>query len=100
MTTTTTTQEGIELSSTTPTSISNQSPYEDQNSAEIEQPPLEPTDTGKAAWLVLAGCTVIQLPVWGFPIAFGVFQEYYTSHPEKLGGDTANVAVIGTTITV
>ena len=38
--------------------------------------------------------------VIGFPIAFGVFQEYYSSHPEKLGGDTANVAVIGTTISV
>lgn len=87
---------------------------------EIEQPPLPPTDTGKAAWLVLAGCSLIQAPVWGnssnfqclytstesitgFQLAFGVFQEYYSSHPEALGGndnDTSNVAVIGTTISV
>jgi hypothetical protein len=36
----------------------------------------------------------------GFPTAFGVFQEYYSSHPESLKDSTANVAVIGTTITV
>lgn len=34
-------------------------------STEIEQTPLPPTDTGKAAWLVLAGCSLIQAPVWG-----------------------------------
>lgn len=32
---------------------------------EIEQVELPPTDTGRAAWLVLAGCSLIQLPVWG-----------------------------------
>ncbi|KAF2704431.1 putative MFS monocarboxylate transporter [Pleomassaria siparia CBS 279.74] len=71
--------------------------WDESNNLEIEQQPLPPADTGKAAWLVLAGCTVIQVPVWGFPIAFGVFQEYYSSHPESLD-DAANVAVIGTTI--
>jgi hypothetical protein len=84
---------------------------------EIEQPPLPPADTGKATWLMLAGCTLIQAPagvyqlykkelyqlvnsVTGFPIVFGVFQEYSSSHPESLKDDTANVAVIGTTMTV
>lgn len=32
---------------------------------EIEQPSLPPTDRGKEAWLVLAGCSLIQIPVWG-----------------------------------
>ena len=36
----------------------------------------------------------------GFSLAFGVFQEYYGSHPDELDGDTSNVAVIGTTVTV
>jgi len=84
---------------------------------EIEQVSLPPTDRGKEAWLVLAGCSLIQIPVWGmrssvkfvrnrthtpagYSIAFGVFQEYYGSHPEKLKGDSSNVAVIGTTMTV
>lgn len=39
------------------------------------------------------GCT-------GFSLAFGVFQEYYSSHPESLQGETSNVAIIGTTVTV
>ena len=30
-----------------------------------ERSALLPTDHGKAAWLVLAGCSVIQAPVWG-----------------------------------
>lgn len=32
---------------------------------EIESRALAPTDYGKEAYLVLAGCTVIQAPVWG-----------------------------------
>lgn len=35
---------------------------------EIEQPSLAPTDRGKDAWLMLASCCVIQLPVWGVSI--------------------------------
>ncbi|KAH7135727.1 major facilitator superfamily domain-containing protein [Dendryphion nanum] len=66
---------------------------------EIEQPSLPPTDTGKAAWLVLAGCSLIQAPVWGFSLAFGVFQEYYASHPEAIQGDTSNIAIVGTSMT-
>lgn len=37
----------------------------DDFAAEIEQPALAPTDGGKAAWLMLASCCLIQLPVWG-----------------------------------
>ncbi|KAG7040066.1 MFS general substrate transporter [Colletotrichum scovillei] len=66
---------------------------------EIEQAQLPPSDRGKEAWLVLLGCSLIQIPVWGYSLAFGVFQEYYGSHPDKLEGDTSNVAVIGTTMT-
>jgi hypothetical protein len=32
---------------------------------ELEIPTLPPTDHGKDAYLVLAGCTLIQAPVWG-----------------------------------
>lgn len=32
---------------------------------EIEQPALPSADGGKAAWLMLASCCLIQLPVWG-----------------------------------
>ncbi|KAK1455723.1 hypothetical protein CMEL01_04483 [Colletotrichum melonis] len=66
---------------------------------EVEQAPLPPADRGKEAWLVLLGCSLIQFPVWGYSLVFGVFQEYYGSHPGKLEGDTSNIAVIGTTLT-
>lgn len=36
-----------------------------QDFTEIEQAALAPTDGGKAAWLMLASCCLIQLPVWG-----------------------------------
>ena len=32
---------------------------------ETQISPLPPTDHGRAAYLVLAGCTLIQAPVWG-----------------------------------
>lgn len=32
---------------------------------EIEQVSLPPADRGKEAWLVLVGCSLIQIPVWG-----------------------------------
>jgi hypothetical protein len=35
------------------------------HTTEIESRALAPTDYGKQAYLVLAGCTVIQAPVWG-----------------------------------
>ena len=37
----------------------------DSSSGEVEQASLPPTDRGQAAWLVLAGCSIIQAPVWG-----------------------------------
>ena len=58
-----TTQENTELS--TARSNGEELAWQDPITTEIEQPPLPPTDTGREAWLVLAGCTVIQLPVWG-----------------------------------
>ncbi|EON65962.1 hypothetical protein W97_05204 [Coniosporium apollinis CBS 100218] len=55
---------------------------------------LPPVDGGKAAWLFLAGAFTVEALVWGFPFAFGVFQEYYSSHEPFAG--SPNVAVIGT----
>lgn len=40
-------------------------PYEQETVEEIEQVSLPPMDRGKEAWLVLAGCSLIQIPVWG-----------------------------------
>ena len=43
-----------------------------QLAEEIEQVSLPPTDRGKEAWLVLAGCSLIQIPVWGMRLPRGV----------------------------
>ncbi|PTB63779.1 MFS general substrate transporter [Trichoderma citrinoviride] len=55
---------------------------------------LPPVDTGKDAWLFLAACFVMEAMVWGFPFAFGIFQEYYRTH-EPFAGST-KTAIIGT----
>lgn len=113
-------QQDIEIDRLCSSSCANTPSYaaeQQETVEEIEQISLPPTDRGKEAWLVLAGCSLIQIPVWGtyslhwflvevahdptgYSLAFGVFQEYYGSHPDKLVGDSSNVAVIGTTMTV
>ncbi|KAI0012481.1 MFS general substrate transporter [Xylariaceae sp. FL0662B] len=55
---------------------------------------LPPVDGGKDAWLFLAACFAVEALVWGFPFAYGVFQDYYSTH-EPFAGST-NVTVIGT----
>ncbi|KAI0853412.1 MFS general substrate transporter [Daldinia vernicosa] len=43
-------------------------------------PSVQPADRGKAAYLVLSGCVLVQAPIWGYSLAFGIFQEYYSTH--------------------
>ncbi|KAK4106024.1 MFS general substrate transporter [Parathielavia hyrcaniae] len=59
-----------------------------------EMPSLPPVDRGKDAWLFLAACFMIEGLVWGFGYSFGVFQSYYSTHPDFAG--ESNTAVIGT----
>jgi hypothetical protein len=44
------------------------STHEEQN-LETEMRALPPADHGRDAYLVLAGCTIIQAPVWGQHVA-------------------------------
>ncbi|KAK2058092.1 major facilitator superfamily transporter [Colletotrichum caudatum] len=55
---------------------------------------LPPVDGGKQAWLFLAACFAVEMLVWGFPFAFGVFQNHYSTNPPFAG--QPNIAVIGT----
>ncbi|KAI1271111.1 major facilitator superfamily domain-containing protein [Xylaria sp. FL0933] len=55
---------------------------------------LPPVDRGKDAWLFLTAVFIVDALIWGFPFAFGVFQDYYNSH-EPFAGQP-NIAVIGT----
>ncbi|KAF2010556.1 MFS general substrate transporter [Aaosphaeria arxii CBS 175.79] len=44
-----------------------------------------PQDEGRAAWVFLFGASIIEAVSWGFPACFGVFREYYFTHPPFKG---------------
>ncbi|KAI1084998.1 MFS general substrate transporter [Whalleya microplaca] len=67
------------------------SPHPEEGRIEFSLPPV---DGGKDAWLFLAACFAVEALVWGFPFAFGVFQDYYSTHEPFRGA--SNVTVIGT----
>ncbi|KAI1814480.1 MFS general substrate transporter [Poronia punctata] len=46
--------------------------------------------------MVLLGASISQLPIWGFAMSYGVFQEYYISH-WTLSGARDVTGVVGTT---
>lgn len=74
---------------------------------------LPPVDGGKQAWCFLAAAFCVDALIWGlipclyatelmltllgFPLTFGVFQNYYSTHPPFAGAN--NIAVIGTCAT-
>ncbi|KIW92867.1 uncharacterized protein Z519_06716 [Cladophialophora bantiana CBS 173.52] len=45
---------------------------------------------------VLAGSSILQLPIWGFAMNYGVFQEYYSGN-WTLEGSRETTGIIGTT---
>ncbi|KAI1505223.1 putative monocarboxylate transporter [Biscogniauxia marginata] len=59
-----------------------------------------PPADGRQAYVVLAGCVLLQLPIWSFTISYGVFRDYYVS-PSTAGqidGDLSQTGIIGTTL--
>ncbi|KAL9488282.1 hypothetical protein ACSS6W_000559 [Trichoderma asperelloides] len=84
--------ESIQLDTTTP-GDSSLSP--DIGSESEHGVSLPPVDTGRDAMLFLAACIIIECLVWGFPFAFGIFQNYYSTHAPFMG--SPNIAAIGTT---
>ncbi|KAK8851460.1 major facilitator superfamily domain-containing protein [Apiospora arundinis] len=55
---------------------------------------LPPVDRGKDAYLFLAASFAVEALVWGFPFAFGIFQDYYSTNAPFEG--SPNISVIGT----
>lgn len=43
---------------------------------------LPPTDTGYHAWRLLLAAFMFESLLWGFPLTFGVFQNYYSRLPQ------------------
>ncbi|KAM5349162.1 hypothetical protein ACJ41O_008985 [Fusarium nematophilum] len=61
-----------------------------------ELPSLPRVDGGKDAWLFLAASFMIEALTWGFPFAFGVFQDYYSTHePFKGSSSIAGIMYLG-----
>ncbi|KAI9158185.1 MFS-type transporter pynF [Paramyrothecium foliicola] len=56
---------------------------------------LETPDRGAAAYKFLFSAFVVEALLWGFPLAYGVFQEYYSTHPD-FEGNADNLAHVGT----
>lgn len=57
--------QDIELDRMRRMDADNNEMHQQETVVEIEQVSLPPTDRGRDAWLVLAGCSLIQIPVWG-----------------------------------
>ncbi|KAJ5895000.1 hypothetical protein N7495_006691 [Penicillium taxi] len=51
-------------------------------------------DGGLQAWLFLIASAMLEALVWGYAFAFGIFQDYYTTHKPFEGSN--NIAIIGT----
>ncbi|KAJ0336557.1 hypothetical protein COL922a_007833 [Colletotrichum nupharicola] len=58
---------------------------------------LPPADKGPLPWKFLFGSFIVEAVLWGFPLSYGVFQDYYTKHPSFQ--QDSNIAVIGTVAT-
>ncbi|RDW67845.1 hypothetical protein BP6252_09241 [Coleophoma cylindrospora] len=63
----------------------------------VQSQSLEPTDGGRSAWRLLFCTFMFEALLWGFPLSFGVFQDYYA----KLDAlkDSPYLTIIGTTAT-
>ncbi|KAJ5503739.1 Major facilitator superfamily domain general substrate transporter [Penicillium fimorum] len=60
----------------------------------LDDEKLPPVDGGVQAWLFLMASAMLEALVWGYAFAFGIFQDYYSTHAPFKGSD--NIAVIGT----
>ncbi|KAF8306442.1 MFS general substrate transporter [Clavulina sp. PMI_390] len=56
---------------------------------------LHPADRGFHAWLFVVAACGLELIVWGFPLCFGIFQDWYLTHEFKDASEAA-VNAVGT----
>ncbi|KAF5562457.1 monocarboxylate transporter 2 [Fusarium phyllophilum] len=75
------------------------SPPDTERQENVSQSPtdtLPPTDRGKDAYLALMCCTMAQLPIWGYSVSFGIFQEYYSRPGSPIStASSGTIATIG-----
>ncbi|KAK7686188.1 hypothetical protein QCA50_010408 [Cerrena zonata] len=93
--------EGIELrnnsSATASTIIDQQVAAIDSNAELVNAQSLPPVDQGRKAWTFCLCAFLLETLVWGFGFSYGIFQDYYTSHPPFNTQSPIAVAAVGTT---
>jgi hypothetical protein len=56
---------------------------------------LPPMDRGRQAWLFCLSASVLEMIIWGYGFSFGVFQDWYTSHPPFQSQSPIAISAIG-----
>ena len=56
---------------------------------------LPPIDHGHQAWLFCISASTLEMLVWGYGFSFGVFQDWYTSHPPLQSQSPIAISAIG-----
>lgn len=54
----------------------------EQDEHEPQPSRLPPVDGGIQAWAILLSAFTFEAILWGFPLSFGIFQEYYSTLPQ------------------
>lgn len=72
-----------------------ESPGEESHNHVNEVNALPRTDGGRAAYQLLLAAFIFEALLWGFPLSFGVFQNYYSTLPSL--SQSPFISVIGTT---
>ncbi|TFK84966.1 MFS general substrate transporter [Polyporus arcularius HHB13444] len=57
---------------------------------------LAPVDHGFGAWSFCACGFIAEMFIWGFLFSYGIFQDYYTTHPPFNTASQVAVAAVGT----
>ncbi|KAL6300857.1 MFS general substrate transporter [Sparassis latifolia] len=70
---------------------------EQENKSDVNVQELPPVDGGIKAWRFCLSAFVMELMVWGFGFSYGIFQNYYTTHPPFGGQSHIAIAAVGTT---
>ncbi|KAB8532540.1 hypothetical protein FH972_025485 [Carpinus fangiana] len=66
------------------------------DASSFDQTDYRQLENGRKRTLALVGSTISQLPIWGFAMNYGVFQEFYSSN-WTLQGNREVTGIIGTT---
>lgn len=89
--------EGISLREPLPPDVGEQEPHDtEQNAFNLDQADSRLWESNRKRACVLVGSAILQLPIWGFAMSYGVFQEYYSGN-WTLQGSREVTGIIGTT---